>query len=93
MAMTKVVDDPITRIEGHLRIEVQADQGKITNSWASSTQFRGIEIIMEGRDPRPPKPGPTVVVPPKDPPPSATATARARLTDSSKGRPMMKARQ
>jgi hydrogenase large subunit len=52
MAPTKVVVDPITRIEGHLRIEVQADQGRIIDSWASSTQFRGIEIIMEGRDPR-----------------------------------------
>ena len=52
MAPTKVVVDPITRIEGHLRIEVQADQGRIVDSWASSTQFRGIEIIMEGRDPR-----------------------------------------
>ena len=52
MAATKVVVDPITRIEGHLRIEVQADNGRITDSWASSTQFRGIEIIMEGRDPR-----------------------------------------
>jgi [NiFe] hydrogenase large subunit/hydrogenase large subunit len=44
--------DPITRIEGHLRIEAQADNGRITNAWASSTQFRGIEIIMQGRDPR-----------------------------------------
>src|SRR5512143_3912954 len=52
MAATKVVVDPITRIEGHLRIEVQAENGKITDSWASSTQFRGIEVIMEGRDPR-----------------------------------------
>jgi [NiFe] hydrogenase large subunit/hydrogenase large subunit len=52
MASTKVVVDPITRIEGHLRIEAQADNGKITNAWASSTQFRGIEIIMQGRDPR-----------------------------------------
>ncbi|MEO8635535.1 MAG: nickel-dependent hydrogenase large subunit [Gemmatimonadales bacterium] len=52
MAATKVVVDPVTRIEGHLRIEVQAENGKITDSWASSTQFRGIEIIMEGRDPR-----------------------------------------
>ncbi|HKJ86924.1 MAG TPA: nickel-dependent hydrogenase large subunit, partial [Gammaproteobacteria bacterium] len=50
--MAKVVVDPITRIEGHLRIEVQADGGRITDSWASTTQFRGIEIIMEGRDPR-----------------------------------------
>ncbi|MEE8573126.1 MAG: nickel-dependent hydrogenase large subunit [Gemmatimonadota bacterium] len=52
MARTKVVVDPITRIEGHLRIEVQAEDGRIADAWASSTQFRGIEIIMEGRDPR-----------------------------------------
>jgi hydrogenase large subunit len=52
MAATKVVVDPITRIEGHLRIEAQAENGRITNAWASSTQFRGIEIIMQGRDPR-----------------------------------------
>ncbi|HET9293307.1 MAG TPA: nickel-dependent hydrogenase large subunit [Gemmatimonadales bacterium] len=52
MARTKVVVDPITRIEGHLRIEAQAENGKISNAWASSTQFRGIEIIMKGRDPR-----------------------------------------
>ncbi|HEX3274994.1 MAG TPA: nickel-dependent hydrogenase large subunit [Gemmatimonadales bacterium] len=52
MAKTRVVVDPITRIEGHLRIEAQADQGRITNAWATSTQFRGIEIVMQGRDPR-----------------------------------------
>jgi Ni,Fe-hydrogenase I large subunit len=52
MASTKVVVDPITRIEGHLRIEVQADQGKISGSWATATMFRGIETIMTGRDPR-----------------------------------------
>ncbi|MES1259648.1 MAG: nickel-dependent hydrogenase large subunit, partial [Gemmatimonadota bacterium] len=52
MAMTKIVVDPITRIEGHLRIEAQTDNGRITNAWASSTQFRGIETIMQGRDPR-----------------------------------------
>jgi [NiFe] hydrogenase large subunit/hydrogenase large subunit len=52
MAATRVVVDPITRIEGHLRIEAQADNGRITNAWATSTQFRGIEIIMQGRDPR-----------------------------------------
>jgi [NiFe] hydrogenase large subunit/hydrogenase large subunit len=50
--MPKVVVDPITRIEGHLRIEVQSENGRINNAWATSTQFRGIEIIMEGRDPR-----------------------------------------
>jgi len=52
MARTRVVVDPITRIEGHLRIEVQAENGRITDSWATSTQFRGIETIMQGRDPR-----------------------------------------
>lgn len=52
MAITKVVIDPITRIEGHLRIEVQEEDGRIVNAWSSCTQFRGIEIIMQGRDPR-----------------------------------------
>jgi hydrogenase large subunit len=52
MARTNVVVDPITRIEGHLRIEVQEEGGRIADAWAVGTQFRGIEIIMEGRDPR-----------------------------------------
>ena len=52
MASTKTVVDPITRIEGHLRIEVQSDGGKISGSWATATMFRGIETIMTGRDPR-----------------------------------------
>ncbi|HXY29808.1 MAG TPA: nickel-dependent hydrogenase large subunit [Gemmatimonadaceae bacterium] len=52
MATTKVVVDPITRIEGHLRIEAQADNGRISNAWASATQFRGIELVLQGRDPR-----------------------------------------
>ena len=49
---TKVVVDPITRIEGHLRIEAQIEGGKIANAWSSSTAFRGIETILKGRDPR-----------------------------------------
>jgi len=52
VSRTKVVVDPITRIEGHLRIEVQAEDGRIADAWASSTQFRGIELVMQGRDPR-----------------------------------------
>ena len=48
MAKTKVVVDPITRIEGHLRIEAQSENGMISTAWASSTQFRGIETIMQG---------------------------------------------
>ena len=52
MAPTKLVIDPITRIEGHLRIEVQAEAGRVTNAWASGTMFRGLELVMQGRDPR-----------------------------------------
>jgi [NiFe] hydrogenase large subunit/hydrogenase large subunit len=52
MARTKVVVDPITRIEGHLRIEAQTENGKIAKAWASATQFRGIETILKDRDPR-----------------------------------------
>lgn len=48
----RIVIDPITRIEGHLRIEVQVEDGQVTDAWSSSTMFRGIEIIFKGRDPR-----------------------------------------
>jgi len=48
----KIAVDPITRIEGHLRIEAQLEGGKISNAWSSSTAFRGIETILKGRDPR-----------------------------------------
>src|SRR5208282_26904 len=51
-AMTHIVVDPVTRIEGHLRIEAEVDGGKVTDAWSSSTMFRGIEIILKGRDPR-----------------------------------------
>lgn len=50
--MAKIAIDPVTRIEGHLRIEAQVDGGKVTDAWSSSTMFRGIEIILQGRDPR-----------------------------------------
>ncbi len=48
----KIVIDPITRIEGHLRIEAKVENGKVVDAWSSSTMFRGIEIILKGRDPR-----------------------------------------
>ena len=48
----KIVVDPITRIEGHLRIEAQLEGNKIAKAWSSSTMFRGIETILKGRDPR-----------------------------------------
>ena len=50
--MAKIVVDPITRIEGHLRIEAEIEGGKIKDAWSSSTMFRGIEKILKGRDPR-----------------------------------------
>jgi Ni,Fe-hydrogenase I large subunit len=50
--MPKIAIDPITRIEGHLRIEAQVDGGKVVDAWSSSTMFRGIEIIVKDRDPR-----------------------------------------
>lgn len=54
MAETKrVIVDPITRIEGHLRIELELDEkGTVKDAYSSGTAFRGIEIIMRGRDPR-----------------------------------------
>ncbi len=49
----RIVVDPITRIEGHLRIEAEIDgEGRITGAWSSGTMVRGIELILKGRDPR-----------------------------------------
>jgi hydrogenase large subunit len=50
--VAKIVIDPITRIEGHLRIEAQVEDGQVADAWSSSTMFRGLEIIVKGRDPR-----------------------------------------
>ncbi|MBU3980351.1 MAG: nickel-dependent hydrogenase large subunit [Proteobacteria bacterium] len=47
----RITIDPITRIEGHLRIEVEVAEGKVVNAWSSGQMFRGIEIILKGRDP------------------------------------------
>ncbi len=48
----RLVVDPITRIEGHLRVEAQMDGNKIADAYSSGTMVRGIEIILRGRDPR-----------------------------------------
>src|SRR6201993_4870831 len=48
----RITIDPITRIEGHLRIDVEVDSYSVTNAWASCTMWRGIEKILRGRDPR-----------------------------------------
>ncbi|MDO6618339.1 MULTISPECIES: nickel-dependent hydrogenase large subunit [unclassified Shewanella] len=48
----RVVIDPITRIEGHLRVEVEVDENNvIQKAWSSSTLWRGIEVILKGRTP------------------------------------------
>ncbi|WP_297215559.1 nickel-dependent hydrogenase large subunit [uncultured Desulfovibrio sp.] len=47
-----VVVDPLTRIEGHLRIEVEVENGKIKDARSCGTLFRGLETILKGRDPR-----------------------------------------
>jgi len=48
----RITVDPITRIEGHLRIDCDVDGGKVTNAWSSGQMWRGIETILQGRDPR-----------------------------------------
>ena len=52
--MKHVVVDPITRIEGHLRVEIQVDEatGKVTDAISSGTAWRGLELVMNDRDPR-----------------------------------------
>ncbi|WP_022854121.1 nickel-dependent hydrogenase large subunit [Thermodesulfatator atlanticus] len=47
----KVTIDPVTRIEGHLRIDIEVDGGQITNAWSSGQMWRGIEIILKGKKP------------------------------------------
>jgi len=50
--MAHIVVDPVTRIEGHLRIEAEVEAGRVADAWSSATMFRGIELILKGRDPR-----------------------------------------
>ncbi len=48
----KILVDPITRIEGHLAVEVTVDGGVVTDARSMGMLFRGFELIMQGRDPR-----------------------------------------
>ncbi len=48
----RIVVDPVTRIEGHLRVEVEVKDGKIVDAYSSGTMVRGLELILKGRDPR-----------------------------------------
>ncbi|MEZ4899068.1 MAG: nickel-dependent hydrogenase large subunit [Saprospiraceae bacterium] len=49
---SRIVVDPITRIEGHLRVEANIEGGKVTDAYSSGTMVRLIERILQGRDPR-----------------------------------------
>ncbi|MGI6045900.1 MAG: nickel-dependent hydrogenase large subunit [Eggerthellaceae bacterium] len=49
--MTRSVIDPISRIEGHLRVEMEVQNGKVTDAWASGGCFRGMELVVENRTP------------------------------------------
>ncbi|MDR3217379.1 MAG: nickel-dependent hydrogenase large subunit [Dysgonamonadaceae bacterium] len=48
----RIVVDPITRIEGHLRIEAEIEKGVIKDAYSSGTMVRGLETIVKDRDPR-----------------------------------------
>ncbi|AOV96428.1 hydrogenase 2 large subunit [Edwardsiella hoshinae] len=48
----RITIDPITRIEGHLRIDCEIENGKVTKAWSSGTMWRGMEDIVKGNDPR-----------------------------------------
>ncbi len=48
----RVTIDPVTRIEGHLRVDVEVDGGRVKKAWASGQMWRGVENILIGRDPR-----------------------------------------
>jgi Ni,Fe-hydrogenase I large subunit len=48
----RIIVDPVTRIEGHLRIECEVENNVIKDAWSSITLWRGIETILKGRDPR-----------------------------------------
>jgi len=50
--MSRLVIDPVTRIGGHLRIEAEVAGGVVADAWSTGTMFRGLELILRGRDPR-----------------------------------------
>ncbi len=50
--MSRLVIDPVTRVGGHLRIEVEVANGAVSDAWSAGTMFRGIENVLRGRDPR-----------------------------------------
>ena len=52
MNKTVIAIDPVTRLEGHLKVEVQVEDGKVADAWITGGMFRGFEAILRGRNPR-----------------------------------------
>ena len=52
MAVKKITIDPVTRIEGHLKVDLEIDNGVVVDAKIVGTMFRGIEPLLTGRDPR-----------------------------------------
>ena len=50
--MARLVVDPVTRVNGHLRLEVEVADGSVSDAWVAGTMFRGMEQVLRGRDPR-----------------------------------------
>ncbi|MGE5507551.1 MAG: nickel-dependent hydrogenase large subunit [Chitinophagales bacterium] len=48
----KITVDPVTRLEGHLKIEVEVEGGQVVAAWSSGVMYRGFEVLLKGRDPR-----------------------------------------
>ena len=53
MSKTVIAIDPVTRLEGHLKVEVQVEDGKVADAWITGGMFRGFEAILRGRNPLP----------------------------------------
>ncbi len=52
MSSKIITIDPVTRIEGHLGVKVEVENGVVKDAWCQALLFRGIEVILVGRDPR-----------------------------------------
>ena len=48
----RIVIDPLTRIEGHLKIEVEVEDGRVKDAWSTGTMARGWEVLLQDKDPR-----------------------------------------
>lgn len=52
MSKTVIAIDPVTRLEGHLKVEVQVEDGKVADAWITGGMFRGSRPSCAGRNPR-----------------------------------------